>query len=343
MALEERFQSFRRGLDSRIVNIEAFYHEDTGQHLVDWDDILEAFPSISCIMNGPNLVPRARDNRRKFIEPRCIKYYHGVALEVVVGDVFSPGVESASLSTPPPSSIAGTATPDMHTGRASPPFHSRTDSTPSSADTANQSPSTNANTRPVSFGGSSYLMSPPYTNNSKGYGHGRNDSDLDNQQFSPPVELPKPLITPHSVSSASSYGQHQRTTSTAGDMGSGRRTTASTGSEGTSYFPPWHPSSASGDSYPAGIYNEDPHTPPTTISTEIIRRPPSSTQSNQFMQRMQSTVQSFEQYIREGQLMQAKVVQQEAESIKKEMAQYYGNLQTEVAKNTTLQNQVKEM
>ncbi|KAG0275021.1 hypothetical protein BGZ95_009252, partial [Linnemannia exigua] len=63
----------------------------------------------------------------------------------------------------------------------------------------------------------------------------------------------------------------------------------------------------------------------------------------QFMQRMESTVHSFEQYIRDGQIMQAKVVQQEAESIKKEMAQYYGSLQTEVAKNTTLQNQVKEM
>ncbi|KAK3844353.1 MAG: hypothetical protein J3R72DRAFT_505197 [Linnemannia gamsii] len=58
---------------------------------------------------------------------------------------------------------------------------------------------------------------------------------------------------------------------------------------------------------------------------------------------MQATVQSFEQFIQEGQLMQAKVVQQEAESIKKEMAQYYGNLQTEVTKNTTLQNQVKDM
>lgn len=41
--------------------------------------------------------------------------------------------------------------------------------------------------------------------------------------------------------------------------------------------------------------------------------------------------------------MQAKVVQREAESIKQEMAQYYGNLQNEVAKNTTLQNQLKEM
>lgn len=65
MASEERFQSFRRGLDSRLVNIEAYYHEETGQHLVDWDDILEAFPSVNCIMNGPNLVPRARDSRRK--------------------------------------------------------------------------------------------------------------------------------------------------------------------------------------------------------------------------------------------------------------------------------------
>ncbi|KAF9911578.1 hypothetical protein EC991_003042 [Linnemannia zychae] len=350
MASEERFQSFRRGLDSRIVNIEAFYHEDTGQHLVDWDDILEAFPNISCIMNGPNLVPRARDSRRKFIEPRCIKYHHGVALEVVVGDVFWPGAESTSLYTPPPPSIVRTATPHMQISRDSPSSHTRTDSTSSSHctvdTTVSQSPSTNANTRPTSFSGPSYLISPPYANNGKGYGHSRNSSELDSQQFSHPAELPSPMITPSSVSSANTNGQHQWTMNTAGAMDSDRRTAVSTSSESSSYFPPWHPNSTSGNSYPQDVHDEGLHAPPpTTVSTEVVRieQTPSSAQSNRFMQRMQSTVQSFEQYIREGQLLQAKVVQQEAESIKKEMAQYYGNLQTEVAKNTTLQNQVKEM
>ncbi|KAF9532452.1 hypothetical protein EC957_002405, partial [Mortierella hygrophila] len=56
IASSERFQSFRRSLDNRFVNIEASYHEEIGQHLVDWDDILEAIPSINCITDGPNLV-----------------------------------------------------------------------------------------------------------------------------------------------------------------------------------------------------------------------------------------------------------------------------------------------
>ncbi|KAG0373856.1 hypothetical protein BGX24_011165, partial [Mortierella sp. AD032] len=80
------------------------------------------------------------------------------------------------------------------------------------------------------------------------------------------------------------------------------------------------------------------------ISTEVIRaeRPPSSTLSSQFMLRMELTAQSLEQSIREGQLIQAKVVQQESESIKEQMAHYHTSLKTEVAKNTTLQNQVNE-
>ncbi|KAG0361599.1 hypothetical protein BGX24_005321, partial [Mortierella sp. AD032] len=112
-----------------------------------------------------------------------------------------------------------------------------------------------------------------------------------------------------------------------------------------------YPSQDYNDPHSSGFQNDiftstaGPHTTPTVISTEVVRveRLPSSTRSNLFMQRMQATVQSFEQFIQEGQLMQARVVQQEAESIKKDMAQYYGNLQTEVTKNTALQNQVKDM
>ncbi|KAK3844355.1 MAG: hypothetical protein J3R72DRAFT_438699 [Linnemannia gamsii] len=213
MASERRFQSFRRGIESRTINIEAYYHEDTGQHLVDWDDILEAFPNTTCIMDGPNLVPRARDSRRKFIEPRCIKYQHGVPLEVV-GDVFSRGAESASSPIPPSSSIARTATPNMHTDRHSPSFHSRTNSTSSSLLAVNtfnttQSEITTSNTRPVSYGGSgpssSYLVSPSYTHNNK-VGHGRNNSDLNNQHFSPTSDLPTPGL--RRVLMVNSYASH---------------------------------------------------------------------------------------------------------------------------------------
>ncbi|KAF9276696.1 hypothetical protein BGZ88_001575 [Linnemannia elongata] len=348
MAPEERFQSFRRGLDSRLINIEAYYHEETGQHLVDWDDILEAFPSVNCIMNGPNLVPRARDNRRKFIEPRCIKYHHGIALEVIVGDVFTPGVEATS--TPPPQPIQGTATPGTHLERDTHSFHSRTESTSSSiltVDTISHTQNNSANT----------------SNREQG----RNHSEMDYyQKFSPPFELPTPMFTPQSAgSSNSTHEQQQWTTSAARGSQSGGSTTVSASSENTSYFPPWHTTSTAGpdNSRVIGNTTQDNashstylhnghhpssaglHTPSPTIATAIVRveQPTSSTQSKQFMERMQATVLSFEQFIREGQLMQAKVVQREAESIKQEMAQYYGNLQNEVAKNTTLQNQLRDM
>jgi hypothetical protein len=61
------------------------------------------------------------------------------------------------------------------------------------------------------------------------------------------------------------------------------------------------------------------------------------------MQRMQSTVLSFEQSIREGQIIQAKFLKQEADSIKQEMSVYYEGLHSEVAKNSALQSQMLEM
>ncbi|KAG0377519.1 hypothetical protein BGX24_005962 [Mortierella sp. AD032] len=65
--------------------------------------------------------------------------------------------------------------------------------------------------------------------------------------------------------------------------------------------------------------------------------------SGRFMQRLQSTVLSFEQSVREGQIMQAKFLKQEADSTKQEMSVYYEGLHSEVAKNTALQTQMLEM
>ncbi|KAG0217868.1 hypothetical protein BGX33_009300 [Mortierella sp. NVP41] len=299
MGSEEQFQSFRRGLDSRVVRIEAYFHEETGQHLVDWDDITEAFPNINCIMNGFNVVSRARDSRRKFIEPRCIKYHHEVVLEVVIGDVFSPA--SSSTFSPPP--MSGTAAPDIHLNR------------------------------PVSLGSQNFMQFPPETNTPNTPPYRKDHFDMDSQRFPAPFQPPTPSFNPDG-----NHEQQYRTMSTAKGSDSGGGIMASASSESTSYFPPWHQQHPTQDS---DISYEIPIS--TTTAVARVETLGSSTQSKLFLQRMQSTVQSFEQYIREGQLFQAKVVQQEAESIKQEMAQYYGNLQTEVAKNTTLQNQVKEM
>ncbi|KAG0291371.1 hypothetical protein BGZ96_005266 [Linnemannia gamsii] len=104
-------------------------------------------------------------------------------------------------------------------------------------------------------------------------------------------------------------------------------------------------------SFYSGFYNDLPssttglQTPPTSIPAAIVRvePPTSSTRSRQFMQRMESAVQLFGQLIAKGQHDQALLVKQESESIKIEMAQYYENLHAEIAKNTNLQNQVKQM
>ncbi|KAG0293758.1 hypothetical protein BGZ96_002341 [Linnemannia gamsii] len=56
-----------------------------------------------------------------------------------------------------------------------------------------------------------------------------------------------------------------------------------------------------------------------------------------------TSVLSFEQSIREGQIIQAKVLKQEADSIKQEMSIYYEGLHSEVAKNSALQSQMLEM
>ncbi|KAG0217867.1 hypothetical protein BGX33_009299 [Mortierella sp. NVP41] len=295
MAAEEHYQSFRRGPDSRVVKIETYFHEETGQHLVDWDDVTDAFPNVTCVMNGPIVVSRAKDSRRKAIEPRCIKYHHDIVLEVVIGDVFSPEVDS--ILSPPP--IPRTATPDIQLN-----VHV-----------------------PVTLGSQNYL-----------------------QLITPESNQPNPV-------------QQYR---------------CATGGESTPCLAPWHSSATAqdgnrimeiGDDMESlhltnhssqssqtaiNVYNNttalhsDPDVtcdiPLTAIATAIANTESAGTfiHTEYLLQRMESKVQSVEHFIREGQLLQARVVQQEVESIKQEMTQYHEKLQNEVAKNTNLQNELNK-
>ncbi|KAF9537042.1 hypothetical protein EC957_008967 [Mortierella hygrophila] len=108
MTTEERHQAFSKGPSSRVVWVEAFYHEHTRQYVIYWTDILDNFGPVNNIMKGPSVLTRARDSRGNEIEPRCIKHYHDAVLEVVVGDVFSLGAEGFASA----SSISRSATPD---------------------------------------------------------------------------------------------------------------------------------------------------------------------------------------------------------------------------------------
>ncbi|KAG0216572.1 hypothetical protein BGX33_012511 [Mortierella sp. NVP41] len=95
-------------------------------------------------------------------------------------------------------------------------------------------------------------------------------------------------------------------------------------------------------------YSESPPPPPsssTVIATIAAadKTTKSVVTSRHFIQRMQSTVLFCEQSIREGQIMQATILKQEAESIKQDMAVHFAQTQSEVAKNTALQAQMIEM
>ncbi|KAF9921237.1 hypothetical protein FBU30_008782 [Linnemannia zychae] len=103
MAEETLLQSFRRGPSSRILQVEVHHHTNSNQHIVFWDDILEAFPGANIVLNGTVVVTRARDASLKFIEPRCIKYQPGIVLEVVGGEdltLVSGGSTLAPTPTP---------------------------------------------------------------------------------------------------------------------------------------------------------------------------------------------------------------------------------------------------
>ncbi|KAH7053573.1 hypothetical protein BKA57DRAFT_256333 [Linnemannia elongata] len=182
----ERFQCFRRGgagpgQDSRVVSIEAFYHPDSGKHVVYWIDIQDAFPNIDdiVIMKEARVISRARNTSGLLIEPRCINYHHNVTLEVV-SEVFSTG--AASTLSPP---LSVSTIPDLHMDKSRSYIHTQTASTASSHLKLNNAHSSQAeSTLPVPLGEQIGLMSPPNTNNDSGGSKEqvRNNNDLDNQQ-----------------------------------------------------------------------------------------------------------------------------------------------------------------
>ncbi|KAF9118750.1 hypothetical protein BGW39_000911 [Mortierella sp. 14UC] len=73
MAKKTQLQPFQRGPLGRILQVEAHHHADSNQHIVFWDDILEAFPGATKVLNGNVVVTRARDSSLRILEPWCIK------------------------------------------------------------------------------------------------------------------------------------------------------------------------------------------------------------------------------------------------------------------------------
>ncbi|KAG0368072.1 hypothetical protein BGX24_002954 [Mortierella sp. AD032] len=86
MSEDPRLQSLQRGPNGRVFQVEAHLHADSNQHIVFWDDIFEAFPGATNVLNGTVIVTRARDASLRLIDPKCIKYHPGKVLQVAGGE-----------------------------------------------------------------------------------------------------------------------------------------------------------------------------------------------------------------------------------------------------------------
>ncbi|KAF9547761.1 hypothetical protein EC957_007926 [Mortierella hygrophila] len=90
-------QSFRLGLDGPIVLLRAEFDDETGKHLIYWEDVQLAFPGVHCVKSGIVIVAFVRDKQRRRIDPLCIAYEPNVVLEVVMAA--TPAVPPASSTT----------------------------------------------------------------------------------------------------------------------------------------------------------------------------------------------------------------------------------------------------
>ncbi|KAF9118767.1 hypothetical protein BGW39_000881 [Mortierella sp. 14UC] len=303
MVTDIPYQSFK-GPDGRVVKVETFFHEETAQHLVDWNDIMEVFSNVSYVLNGDTAVVRVKDSRRIPIEPRCIKYHQDTVLEVVVGDMFA--AESAFSFSPPTSYRA--AAIDAHTDSDVSFSRSRAESTSSSFSTAgNIFPSHSANTRAV--GGPlpiPKINTPPHTkeqgeHNDVNLGYEAQLSNIeDSMEFQP---------------------QHRRVS------------TQDCMEVSTSAF--------NNESLHSTLNLPSPSLS-TRTAVFRTRRPESIVQLEEYLKRLDSKVELYGHLLAQGQNEQALLVKQESESIRQQMEQYYDGLQTALAENEALQIQLNE-
>lgn len=62
MTEETLLLSLRQGLTGQVLQLEARYQSQLGQHVVLWDGILEAFPDATNVQHGTVVITRARDS-----------------------------------------------------------------------------------------------------------------------------------------------------------------------------------------------------------------------------------------------------------------------------------------
>ncbi|KAK3840879.1 MAG: hypothetical protein J3R72DRAFT_169818 [Linnemannia gamsii] len=310
--MSTELQSLRQGQDGPTVQLRTEFDQESGKHLIFWEDVEFAFPGVHCLKSGSMIVSFARDKQRRRIEPLCIAYEPDVVLDVVMAT--TPSVPPTStfpslLPSPASSASADTRYDDViplpsargriisdRSDATSPPLLS------SSSFCPRRSIECTARITEIDNSTAEYIEYP--------YPSGRNDhavgtigSPLYHGMDTPPIPA-----RPHvKDKSCAPYIREQPNPA--------------------KRFSAPQPSTMSALTTFAAV---------ETTNNSVIM-------SGRFMQRLQSTVLSFEQSVREGQIMQAKFLKQEADSIKQEMSVYYEGLHSEVAKNTALQTQMLEM
>lgn len=63
--MSTELQSFRQGLDGPIVQLQAEFDDETGKHLIYWEDVQFAFPGVHCVKSGIIIVAFVRDKQRR--------------------------------------------------------------------------------------------------------------------------------------------------------------------------------------------------------------------------------------------------------------------------------------
>ncbi|KAG0280197.1 hypothetical protein BGZ95_010951 [Linnemannia exigua] len=103
-------QNLRQGQDGPTVQLRAEFDQESGKHLIFWEDVEFAFPGVHCLKSGSTIVSFARDKRKR-IEPLCIEYEPDVVLDVVMAATPSVPTTSALPSPfPSPASLTSADT-----------------------------------------------------------------------------------------------------------------------------------------------------------------------------------------------------------------------------------------
>ncbi|KAF9105476.1 hypothetical protein BGX29_012147 [Mortierella sp. GBA35] len=356
MTVEE--QCFRQGPDGPPVFLRATFDNDIREHIIFWEDVEFAFPGVHCVKSGLTIVAFARDKQRRRIDPLCIVYEPNVVLEVVIaaapsGGGGGGGAPGITLMSPSPPSGSSTSADTRYEDVITPPLSTSSRALVDSYNTAfvdnryeescalvDGSNTTSADTRSEDVTPLPSVMSLALSGRSSATSQPLLSRSLRSQRHIGPSARIEEIDSSSGESTEYSFPSSRRTHRKCRSVGPVHLGEPSL--RNTDSLPPIPPRR-----YPSTRSNASPPPPSILTALNTIAATETTTTSvvtsRHFVQRMHSTELSFEQSIREGQIMQAKFLKQEADSIKQEMAVYYEGIHSEVAKNRELQTQMMEM